>query len=133
MVASNRAMRIGVIAEEKNDVEVLYELTCKIIHEKNFSFVSFVGHGCGKLRRKCRAWAQNLLNRGCSHIVLLHDLDRCDQKALKDDLERQLDGLGAGQKLVLIPIEELEAWLLSDGEALQAVFNMQRSPGNTRV
>ena len=53
MADSNSRFTIGVIAEEVNDVEVLYEMTCKIVSENSFSFKLFVGHGCGKLRRKC--------------------------------------------------------------------------------
>jgi hypothetical protein len=128
MAGLTRATRIGIIAEEKNDVEVIYELTCKIMKEENFAVSSFVGHGCGKLRRKCRAWAENLLRRGCSQIVVVHDLDRCDEKQLRTTLEQQLEGLESKQTVVLIPIEELEARLLSDAQALKTVFNMRRSP-----
>ncbi len=72
-------MRIGIIAEEASDVEVLYELTCKLMNENMFSFKKFIGHGCGKLHRKCTAWAENLLLRGCSHLVVIHDLDNNDE------------------------------------------------------
>ncbi len=58
---SKKSTKIGVIAEEQNDIDVLYQYTCKIIPENSFSFLRFVGHGCGKLRKKCRAWAENLL------------------------------------------------------------------------
>jgi hypothetical protein len=60
MGASKKSIKIGVIAEESNDVEVLYEYTGKLIPANTFSFAQFVGHGCGKLRRKCRAWAGEL-------------------------------------------------------------------------
>ena len=56
MAGSAKAVRIGVIAEEKNDIDVIYELTCKIIKENQFSFSHFIGHGCGKVRKKCNAW-----------------------------------------------------------------------------
>lgn len=43
-------MQIGVIAEEHNDVEVLEEITAKIISKNKFSFKSFVGHWSAPLR-----------------------------------------------------------------------------------
>ena len=87
MADSSKSLKIGVIAEEKNDVEVLYELTCKIINEREFSFKQFVGHGCGKLRRKCGAWAVNLLRRGCTHLVVVHDLDKRNESELRAELD----------------------------------------------
>ena len=51
MAVLTKALRIGVIAEEWNDVDVIYELTCKIIKENQFSFLNFAAHGCGKLQK----------------------------------------------------------------------------------
>ena len=121
-------LRIGIIAEEKNDVEVLYEITAKIIPENSFTFKQFVGHGCGKLRKKCAAWAENLVQKGCTRIVVVHDLDRHDEPELRQKLEAAIDGLDCERSLVLIPIEELEAWLLTDKHAIRDVFKMRRLP-----
>ena len=124
---SSKTLRIGVIAEEVNDVDVLYEYTGKIIKQNQFSMPKFVGHGCGALRRKCQAWAQNLVTKGCTHIVVLHDLDRNDEKVLRGELDSSVKEFKE-ISIVLIPIEELEAWLLADPEAIQKVFNMQKTP-----
>jgi hypothetical protein len=121
-------MRIGVIAEEANDVEVLYELTSKLIPENAFSFKQFVGHGCGKLRRKCGAWAENLLARGCSYLVVIHDLDRADEAELRASLETHVSAIQFELYVILIPVQEIEAWLLSDPTALKIVFNMKKIP-----
>ena len=128
MAASNRALQIGVIAEEHNDVEVLEELASKVIKKNGFSISRFVGHGCGKLRNKCGVWARNLRDRGCDLLIVAHDLDRNDEAALRDLLSTSTDGSGFKYALILIPIEELEAWLLCDAEALRTVFNMRSTP-----
>ena len=122
------AAHIGVIAEEQNDVDVLYEFTSKIIPENAFSFRRFIGHGCGKLRHKCNAWAQNLIRRGCSHLVVMHDLDVNDENTLRHQLEESIRGLAFTGSLVLIPVHEIEAWLLCDGAALRHVFSMKKQP-----
>lgn len=119
---------IGVIAEETNDVDVLKELTRKVIEDRAFKFKKFVGHGCGRLRNKCRAWCNNLLRAGCTHIVLVHDLDRENERQLRTDLRKKLDGIADGKKLILIPVIEMEAWLLADPEALKNVFGMTTLP-----
>lgn len=121
-------MKIGVIAEETNDVDVLYYLTCKLIDEKSFSFKRFVGHGCGKLRRKCSAWADNLISRGCSHLVVLHDLDDYKQDALYKELSDSITHAPCSASLILIPVREMEAWLLTDPRALKKVFSLHKQP-----
>lgn len=125
-------MRIGVIAEELNDVEVLYEFTAKLIRRNSFSFSRFVGHGCGTLRRKCGAWATNLLTRGCAYLVVIHDLDDRKEKELRSVLESQIQDLDFKRTVVLIPIEEIEAWLLADSNALRSVFRMRTAPAVPR-
>ena len=47
MAGSKKSSRLGVIAEEYNDIDVLYEYTAKLIAENSFRFLPFVGHGCG--------------------------------------------------------------------------------------
>jgi len=121
-------MKVGVIAEECNDVEVLYNLTCKLINENKFSFKKFVGHGCGKLRRKCSAWAKNLLSRGCSFLIVVHDLDNENIDSLRNELEKLISDVPFSASIVLIPVREVEAWLLTDPKALKEVFNLPKQP-----
>lgn len=121
-------VRIGVIAEEHSDIDVLYEITCKLTSENNFSFSRFVAHGCGKLRRKCRAWSQNLVRRGCSHLVVIHDLDNNDECCLRKELEGTVSGIAFTSHLILIPVYEIEAWLLCDPLALKQTFGMSKTP-----
>lgn len=128
MAVSTKTLKIGVIAEERNDIDVLYELTCKIIPENAFGFKQFIGHGCGTLRRKCRAWATNLKQRGCLFLVVLHDLDKRNELELRASLEGEIEVQSFHGSVVLIPIEEIEAWLLCDPEALKTVFRMQSLP-----
>lgn len=128
MAALTKAVKIGLIAEERNDVDVIYELTCKVVQENQFSLLHFIGHGCGKVRRKCNAWTQNLFDRGCSCVVLVHDRDRWAENDLRTALEVELARVDSKRTLVVIPVEELEAWLLADPPAIMAAFNMQRPP-----
>ena len=122
-------MRIGVIAEDYSDLAVLYQLTNKLIESRRFSFKhKFIAHGCGILRRKCKAWAENLLQRGCKHLIVLHDLDTYSESELRKELERYIRGIGFKAYLILIPIREIEAWLLVDPSALQKAFGMSKLP-----
>ena len=121
-------LKIGVITEEQNDVDVLYALTTKLIQENCFKFRKFVGHGCGKLVRKCGDWSENLQNRGCKLLIVMHDLDRSKENVLRARLEAKIKDRFMGGKIILIPIEELEAWLLKDSNAIKLIFNMKKLP-----
>ena len=121
-------MDIGVISEDRSDIDVLYELTCKLVKENECSFKMFSGTGCGKLRRKCTAWAQNLLRRGCSYLIIIHDLDQNNQQTLYQELRDLIHHVKFKCYVILIPIREIEAWLLSDPDAIQKTFNLSKKP-----
>ena len=121
-------MTLGIIAEDKSDVAVLRELTLTLLRPRKVGFKHFVGHGCGKLRRKCRAWAEILVRSGCQSIVLVHDLDHNKEVDLRRELETAIANINARSSVVLIPVRELEAWLLYDANALRLAFNGRSRP-----
>ena len=121
-------MTLGIIAEDKSDVAVLRELTLTLLRPQKVGFKHFVGHGCGKLRRKRRAWADNLVRSGCRWIVLIHDLDRNIEARLRHELETAIANVNSRSSIVLIPVRELEAWLLYDPNALRLAFNGHSLP-----
>lgn len=121
-------MKIGIIAEEDNDVEVIIAITAKIVPKNSFTTKKFVGHGCGKLRRKCSAWAESLQASGCDLLVVVHDLDRHLEDDLRTSITKSIKTTRFRGSTILIPVEELEAWLLSDAEALRNQFEMAHTP-----
>jgi len=118
------AKKIGVIAEDISDVEVVKEILAKYIDRRSFSVKHFVGQGCGKLRNKCGAWIDTLSKQGCTHIFLFHDLDRSNEKALRKEIQEKIKSCLFQNSLIVIPTEELEAWLLSDMDAIKQVFDI---------
>ena len=61
-------------------------------------------------------------------LLLIHDLDRKTLGELKKGLEDELNTSPISNKLVCIPVEELEAWLMSDPKTLKDIFNLKRLP-----
>ncbi len=121
-------MKMGIIAEDDSDVRVLREITLALLKPRTVGFSRFVGDGCGKLRRKCCAWAKNLVSQGCPWIVVVHDLDVYDEQQLRTQLTRAIAPAQAKASVVLIPKREIEAWLLYDGAAIAAAFSERRHP-----
>jgi hypothetical protein len=118
------AIKIGVIAEDISDIQVITEIVAKYLKPNSFSTKHFVGKGCGKLKNKCRAWVDSLIKQGCEHIFIFHDLDRNNEVHLRESIQGKIAELGFKNSLIVIPIEELEAWLLSDINAIRSVFSI---------
>jgi hypothetical protein len=115
-------MTLGIIAEDVSDVNVLKELTTKLLPRRVVGFKSRVGQGCGKVRRNCAPWAKNLVQAGCSCVAVLHDLDTFNETDLRHALEAAIVDCGAEAMVVVIPKREVEAWLLYDSQAIAAIF-----------
>lgn len=128
MGASKVNKIIGVIAEDQSDVDVIKELFEKYTAKKNFSVKKFVGNGCGKLRSKCAEWTKNLIKSGCHHVILFHDLDRSNETTLRTMLEKKVSTTNFPTSIIIIPTEELEAWLLTDELAIQKAFSLTKLP-----
>lgn len=121
-------MKMGIIAEDDSDVAVVRELTLLLLRPRRIGFKHFTGNGCGKLRRKCRAWTENLVRRGCPWIAVVHDLDVNNERELREELSRAVAAIRVKASVVLIPKREIEAWLLYDAAAIAAAFNERRRP-----
>lgn len=118
---------IGFIAEDASDINVLKSLAKKLT-KKKFTTHPFVGKGCGPLKRKTPGWCKALIHKGCDSVVLVHDLDRNNLAELRLQLETILAESKMKNKIVVIPTEELEAWLLSDSAAIKHALNLVKLP-----
>jgi hypothetical protein len=121
------SMIIGVIAEDISDIDVVDELIKKILPLKKFSIRYFIGHGCGKIRGKCYQWARVLKAKGCSTLIVLHDLDQNDLPDLNTQLSQALANCSISKNVIVIPIREIEAWLISDSLAIHTAMKLQEN------
>lgn len=119
---------LGVIAEDVSDVEVVREIANKIVRGSSIPVRYFVGHGCGKVKSKCAQWAANLNARGCASVVVIHDLDSRQLQALRDELCQALYPCPIPASVIVIPVRTIEAWLLSDEEAIRRAMRLQTTP-----
>lgn len=89
--------------------------------------------GCAKLRRAAKAYLQDFQRSGCSLAILLHDLDLSGaNNELNDErrLRRELEAIPVPpglERLVCIPVEELEAWFWSDQALLDRIGDNARA------
>jgi hypothetical protein len=124
---NNQNFRIGIIAEDDSDVESAKIMIRRIAGNERLGFKRSIGKGCGKIRRKCHDWAKNLNDKGCSRLVLLHDLDRKNIGELYKAIYSSLQPCPINKFLICIPVEEMEAWFLADPEAISKALNLRKT------
>ena len=116
---------LGIIAEDQSDVDVAHELARKVAR-KEFTVRRILGHGCGRISAKARAWAAQLNQQGCTLLVLICDLDRRRLDELSKSLLIALHPCPIQQSIVVIPVREIEAWLLADHDAITRALKLPR-------
>jgi len=111
------ALRLGVIAEDQSDIDVIAEIVAKLT-KRRLALKTFRGHGCGKILNKCGGWARVLREQGCTRLIVVHDLDTAHLPELRARLTDALAQCPISQRVIVIPIREIEAWLLADEVAI---------------
>lgn len=124
----SRVKCIGLVVEDESDYESSKKIIQRITKNYDLKFKKAISNGCGKLRRKLFDYAVDLNNRGCDTLIVIHDLDRNNLNELKNDLETKLKNSPLIRRFLCIPIEELEAWFLSDPDGIKKYFNLKRKP-----
>lgn len=128
MAASKTGFKISILAEDHSDVEVISMILRKIAPMKRFSVRPFVGNGCGRLRNKCAAWSLQAEIEGCKAVIIVHDQDKKCSSELRQELEAKVKQCRRISRIIVIPVEEIEAWLLADPRALRCAFSLKKEP-----
>jgi hypothetical protein len=128
IMSKTRCPNIGIIAEDESDVESAKVLIHRIANNERIGIKKFVGKGCGRIKRKCNSWANQLKQKGCSSLIVIHDLDSHILNDLYLKIQKALEPCAIVNYLICIPVQELEAWLLSDPDAIKNGMNLKKLP-----
>ena len=123
-----KVTRIGIIAEDATDYEAIKAILLKLTKNAHIGYKKRVGDGCGRIASKCLAWSNELHAQRCNVLILIQDRDRNNAQDLKSTLEGKLQTSKIKTKLVCIPVEELEAWLIADPDTLKTMFSLKYKP-----
>lgn len=128
------AVRLDILVEEESAEHLLRVLTPQIVPEVPFEIRRFSGKPAllRELPQRMRGYTQILRFDPTLRVVVLVDRDDEDCLALKAHIERVVldSGLttlssvddGSASVATRIAVEELEAWLFGDVEALRQVY-----------
>lgn len=124
----SRIKNIGIIAEDDTDYQAIKILVRRLTGINNLKFKPKLGGGGGRILNKSLAWSNELARRGCDLLLVFHDLDTNDHGTLKGKLETRLESSMLSKRYICIPVEEIEAWFLSDPEGIKSTFSLERIP-----
>ncbi len=122
-------MRIGLIGEDRTDTSTIEVLVRRISDKNGIGFREFAKNGKGNIKRKCLMWADVLHSQGCSALILVQDLDGTNgEDRVRAELESILSSSRLGNRYICIPVEELEAWFISDPGCIKKSLNLKFMP-----
>ena len=100
----------------------------RILKNRNCSIRGKGFSGCGELRRKLGSHINLFADLGVTRVVVCHDADGHDPQTIRREIEGIIraygcSGLPCG---IVIPVQELEAWIIADGAAVSRVIQTLR-------
>lgn len=113
--------RYAVLGEDHSDAETLRVLIRRLAGNERLTVRTKGYDGCGQLLRKGARDLDEFLNQGYDRFVVAYDADR-DEPALRLATARAqvVDRSRAASSAccIVVPVEEIEAWLLADVTAV---------------
>jgi len=118
----------GILGEDKSDVATLKVLIRKLANDKSVSIKTKGYCGCGEMLRKGGKQLKLFAKLGCNRLIVCYDADNEKQtnryqEVVKNIIKKSgLTGLEKEIICIVIPVQEIEAWILADIEAVAHIF-----------
>lgn len=120
-------IKYGLIGEDSGHIDCLTAIIKKLRKTDSISYDKFIGRGCGKVKRKAQKWIELLRKKDCNRLILIRDLDQDNYNALLRELQGVIENSPISIKFICIPIEEIEAWIISDLDAVYNFFQIKKT------
>lgn len=115
----------GILGEDISDVAVIDVLIKKIANDQRLKTKVKGYSGCGELLSKGARGIKALNDVGYSKFVICYDADKSDpNKRYQEIVHRIIKPSGVASSFcALVPVQEIESWLLSDLGAVRRIFS----------
>ncbi len=114
----------GILGDDESDVETLKVLVRRLARNQAIPVKTKGYGGCAKMLRKGAKQLILFRNLDCTRFIVCYDADGPDPKPKHELVKRRIvapSGIG-GEVCIVIPVQELEAWLLADIECATKIF-----------
>lgn len=112
----------GVIGEDKSDVESLKVLIKRIASDNSLTVRTKGFSGCGEMLRKGASHIRLFERLGMSRFIICYDADGADPDERRNvAISRIAVPAGVTDFCIVVPVQEIESWILAD---LSAVTNV---------
>jgi len=114
----------GIFSEDKSDFETLKVLIQRLAIDEKIQFCGKGFNGCGELLKHAWRNLKSQADMGCTRFVIAHDADQRDFRDVQRDLVDKIIKPSGIKKSIclLVPVQEIEAWLLADVCAASNLF-----------
>ena len=114
----------GILGEDRSDAETLTTLVRRLKSDDSLPVKRKGYEGGALLLRKGANQLRAFADLGCSRYVVCHDSDGPDPTARRQQvLDQVVKPSGVGPCCIVIPVQELEAWILADIAAVTAIMS----------
>ena len=123
----------AVLGEDRSDAETIVILIKRILRDDRATVRKKGFSGCGELRKKAAGQLRLFREKGASRFVICHDADGSDPGPVRRLLEQEAvvprefrEHCG-----IVIPVQELESWILADPHAVAQVIRQFKIPSSS--
>jgi Domain of unknown function (DUF4276) len=114
----------GMIGEDDSDVETLKVIVRRLANNSNLPIMAKGYSGCAEMLRKGARQLQACCDSGCTKLIVCYDSDGCPVAERVSAVHEHIVKPFGGSKpyVVVVPVQELESWILADIKAVTRVF-----------
>lgn len=120
---------IAVLAEHESDARSICAIVRRLRTGASVRLKPKGYGGCGPLLNKGARDIRNLARSGYQQFLICHDADAISPADVVNRIRhRVVDPSGQGCVCVVVPVEEIEAWMIADEAAIESAIPTCRLP-----